>query len=212
VKNGPYIVTGSVPLSEQTIVCDQTGAAIAWQNGREYPLKETYALCRCGKSTNMPFCDGAHARAGFDGTETADRKPYLEAARRIEGPGMDLTDAPDLCASARFCRRGRGVWKLTLASDLPESRALAIEEARLCPSGRLVAWSKDGTALEPELPPSIALVIGPRPGIPGPIWVRGAIEIESADGTVYEARNRVTLCRCGRSANKPYCDGNHESA
>ena len=33
--------------------------------------------------------------------------------------------------------------------------------------------------------------------------------MESADGTTYEIRNRVTLCRCGASQNKPFCDGSH---
>ena len=33
--------------------------------------------------------------------------------------------------------------------------------------------------------------------------------IEGADGEAYEARNRVTLCRCGASNNKPFCDGKH---
>ena len=37
----------------------------------------------------------------------------------------------------------------------------------------------------------------------------GGIPIHGADGQAYEVRNRVTLCRCGRSANKPYCDGAH---
>ncbi|UCF09264.1 MAG: CDGSH iron-sulfur domain-containing protein, partial [Thermoplasmata archaeon] len=43
----------------------------------------------------------------------------------------------------------------------------------------------------------------------GPIWVRGRIPIESADGHIYEIRNRVTLCRCGWSSNKPFCDSSH---
>ena len=43
----------------------------------------------------------------------------------------------------------------------------------------------------------------------GPLWVRGGIPIESADGTLYEIRNRVTLCRCDKSDNKPLCDGSH---
>ena len=43
----------------------------------------------------------------------------------------------------------------------------------------------------------------------GPIWVRGGITVESADGREYEVRNRVTLCRCGQSSNKPFCDGSH---
>jgi CDGSH-type Zn-finger protein len=39
--------------------------------------------------------------------------------------------------------------------------------------------------------------------------VRGCIPIESADGTLWETRNRVTLCRCGKSQNMPFCDGSH---
>jgi CDGSH-type Zn-finger protein len=46
-------------------------------------------------------------------------------------------------------------------------------------------------------------------GVNGPIWVRGEIPIQSADGKIYEVRNRVTLCRCGKSLNKPFCDSSH---
>ena len=42
-----------------------------------------------------------------------------------------------------------------------------------------------------------------------PIWVRGGVKVVAADGTPYEQRNRVTLCRCGQSSNKPFCDGTH---
>ena len=38
------------------------------------------------------------------------------------------------------------------------------------------------------------------------------LEVESAEGERYETRNRVTLCRCGASANKPLCDGTHAEA
>jgi CDGSH-type Zn-finger protein len=43
----------------------------------------------------------------------------------------------------------------------------------------------------------------------GPLWIRGGIPVAGADGREYEVRNRVTLCRCGRSNNKPLCDGSH---
>jgi len=43
----------------------------------------------------------------------------------------------------------------------------------------------------------------------GPIWVKGGVPVESADASVFENRNRVTLCRCGGSKNKPFCDGTH---
>ena len=43
----------------------------------------------------------------------------------------------------------------------------------------------------------------------GPLWVTGGIAVEGADGETYEVRNRATLCRCGASKNKPFCDGEH---
>ena len=57
--------------------------------------------------------------------------------------------------------------------------------------------------------PGIGLVEDPQKKVSGPIWVKGGVEIESEDGQAYEARNRVTLCRCGQSDNKPFCVGNH---
>ena len=79
-----------------------------------------------------------------------------------------------------------------------------------CPSGRLVVWDKaTRQPYEPTFEPSLGLVQDPVAGVSGPIWVRGGIAIESADGEAYEIRNRVTLCRCGASGNKPFCDGSH---
>jgi hypothetical protein len=43
----------------------------------------------------------------------------------------------------------------------------------------------------------------------GLLWVRGGIPVVSADGKPYTVRNRLTLCRCGKSRNKPFCDGSH---
>jgi CDGSH-type Zn-finger protein len=59
------------------------------------------------------------------------------------------------------------------------------------------------------LPLSEQLIEDTAKQVSGPIWVRGGIPVLSADGTTYEIRNRLTLCRCGRSANKPFCDGAH---
>jgi hypothetical protein len=91
-------------------------------------------------------------------------------------------------------------------------RADFVHQVGQCPSGRLRALSiETGVFEEPELAPSIALVTDPAQGVAGPLWVRGGIEVIGADGTPYEARNRVTLCRCGASKNKPFCDGSHAS-
>jgi CDGSH-type Zn-finger protein len=208
-KDGPYLVTGGVPLSEQSICVDNDGQSHGWKEGKKYPTQATYALCRCGQSSNPPFCDGTHTKIQFDGMEQAVDTPYVEQATEIEGPGLRLTDARKFCAAARFCDRAGGIWKLTVQSSNPDARQKAIEEARDCPSGRLVTWDQDGKAIEPDFEPSIGLVEDTQAGKMGPIWVRGGIPIESADGKTYEIRNRVTLCRCGKSSNKPFCDGSH---
>ena len=209
-ENGPYIVSGNIPLAEQVIATDRDGFSEEWRKGQDYSHGEGYALCRCGKSKAKPFCDGNHAKAKFKGRETASRLPYERQASAIEGPNLTLLDAPDLCAFARFCDRGEGVWSYTRASGEKEARDAAVEEACKCPSGRLVAVDREtGEHLEPNLEPSIGVVEDPKMGVSGPLWVRGGITIESADGKPYEARNRVTLCRCGKSGTKPFCDGSH---
>jgi hypothetical protein len=115
-------------------------------------------------------------------------------------------DKQELCVGAGFCDRDAGIWNLIVHSDRPGFREIAIEEAANCPSGRLVLRDIQGNPIEPDYEPSI-VVTEHEDGTPGPLWVRGEVEIESADGVVYEKRNRVTLCRCGKSLNKSLCDG-----
>jgi len=207
-QDGPYVVTGGVPLFRMSIGIDRRGESASWRRGRRYPLLPTYRLCRCGRSATPPFCDGSHA-AGFRGTETASRRAYDEIARRLKGPGMVLQDAPELCASARFCLRAGGVWFLVRRSARPAARRTAIAETVACPAGRLVARRRDNRAIEPRIRPAIAVVTDPLADGRGPLWVRGGLRVVSARGFDWETRNRVTLCRCGRSANKPFCDGSH---
>jgi CDGSH-type Zn-finger protein len=213
IKDGPYIVSGSVPLAEEHVVVGPDGEPASWEQGPSYPEQKTYALCRCGASKHPPFCDGSHVEAALDGTETAPQGADHQHIEKTTGPGVDLTWSEELCIAARFCYAGKDAWGYAEASDNPEDRAKAIEEAGNCPSGSLVAWDKDtGAAIEPPYQPAIGLVEDPRAGTSGPIWVKGGIPIESADGFEYEKRNRVTLCRCGRSQNRPFCDGSHIEA
>jgi CDGSH-type Zn-finger protein len=211
-KDGPYFVYGDIPVAIQVITPNKEGSSWDWKEGRSFPVKPNYRLCRCGHSRNTPFCDDSHLRVHFDGTETAPRVSYQEQARNFDGPALTLSDAQNLCAFARFCDPGGKIWSLVRASNDPKARDLAIREAMYCPSGRLVLHDKKAhKEIEPDLPPSIGEVEDPALGCRGPLWVRGGISIESQDGETYEKRNRVTLCRCGASGNKPFCDGSHAS-
>ncbi len=209
-KNGPYLASGAVPLSRYTIVTGEGGASESWEETESFKSRETYALCRCGQSKSKPFCDGTHAKVGFDGTETASREPYISEARAIEGPTMVLTDSEKLCAFARFCDPNGKVWNQVARTDDRMVRDMFIRQVGNCPAGRLVAWDRKAKkAVEPDLPVSIGLIEDPAQQCSGPVWLRGGIPFVSADGFEYEVRNRVTLCRCGRSQNKPFCDGSH---
>ena len=209
-KDGPYAVTGNIPLARQTIGTDVEGGSETWIAGEEFPPQQKYFLCRCGHSQNKPFCDSTHKKIGFDGTETASRKPFLEQANVTDGPDMQLLDAEKLCAFARYCDTHGQVWNQVAQTDDHAIRTTFIRQVGDCPSGRLVALDKrTGRVLEPELPISIGLVEDPEQQCSGPLWLRGGILVISADGFAYEIRNRVTLCRCGESKNKPFCDGTH---
>ena len=209
-KNGPYIVNGDIPLARQVIATDSGGGSEAWQQGPALAHGETYALCRCGASKTKPFCDGAHLKIGFDGAETASRDAYLNQAKVLDGPALQLTDAEGLCAFARFCDPNGSVWSQVTQTEDPEIRAMFIRQVNACPSGRLVARDKaSGKPIEHALPVSIGLVEDPAQQCSGPLWLQGGIPIVAADGFEYEVRHRVTLCRCGASKNKPFCDGTH---
>jgi CDGSH-type Zn-finger protein len=210
-KDGPYLVEGSVPIARQTIASDAQGDSLGWQEGEAFETQEACALCRCGHSATKPYCDGSHVRVGFDGTETASRQPYAEQATVQDGPTLSLSDAQPLCAYARFCDVAGQVWNL-VEQEGRDAAELTAREAALCPSGRLVVRDRrSGEEFEPTFDPSIGVVSDPAEGLAGPLWVRGGIAVTAADGETYEVRNRVTLCRCGASANKPFCDASHAS-
>lgn len=210
IRDGPYIVTGSVPLIREAAVREGSGPPMEWRKVSEYPLKESYALCRCGQTKSSPYCDGSHVAAKFDGTETAVRRTHREKPRLVKGPGADMDPNAAPCARAQFCQRAGGIGQLIADSGDAEKRDLAIEIAGQCPAGRLVIYDKiESAPIEPELEKSISVTEDPGRKTSGPLWVKGGIVIEGADGEPYLAANSAALCRCGRSKRMPFCDGSH---
>jgi CDGSH-type Zn-finger protein len=219
ISNGPYLVEGSIPLTHMHIVVNEQGESLSWREGEAVtgPAAHSFALCRCGQSAIKPFCDGAHQRIDFDGSETASREPYKVQAEHIEGPTLVLDDAKALCAFARFCDTKGSVWNLVLKSDQLDVASVVAQQAGDCPGGRLRARQRAQAqaadqSIEPHFEPSIGLVQDTAKDVSGPLWVMGGIQVQGADGVAYETRNRVALCRCGASSNKPFCDGNHVSS
>ena len=113
------------------------------------------------------------------------------------------------CIHVEACVRGlptvfdptRRPW---IAPGLATADAVA-RVVRRCPTGALHYRRRNGV---PESPPPRTEV---RPEPNGPLYVHGSLKIRLPAGET-TAETRVALCRCGASANKPYCDGAHEAA
>ncbi len=210
-ESGPYLVYGAPPLSQQFIVADSRGECRTYQKGEEYSTEEQpTALCRCGHSKNLPYCDSSHTTAHWSPLLTAPNTSILSNAEVIEGDDLTLVDNERYCVYARFCHPAGGTWRLSEESADPQARKEAIRQASLCPGGRLTAWGVDQDApYELKFEPDLGLLEDPSIGVSSGLWVRGGIVIRRENGEAYEVRNRVVLCRCGSSHNKPYCDGSH---
>ncbi len=208
IPDGPYLVQGSVPLKRRRTVRSEHDEPVAWETTAVLETGERYALCRCGQSSNKPFCDGTHASVGFDGTETAASSTYDERVTVYPGEQLLVRDDRSVCEHAGFCsNRLTNVWELAGApSDADDVlRAQLITMIELCPSGALsYRLTPEGDDLEPELDVEVGV------SADGPLLLSGGIPVARADGRPFELRNRVTLCRCGASKNKPLCDGSHK--
>lgn len=221
-EEGPYLLYGTLPIEQEIILPNRDGGSWSYKKGKSYnntkERKESEenhipcALCRCGESKNAPFCTGAHYNAEWDPTERASFEPILDNAKVTEGPSVILADNEKYCAYARFCDSYGTVWGLAEQHLDENGKATFKHEVEHCPSGRLIAWDRaSGEKIEPSFTPAIGVIQDPQLAISGPLWLKGGIRVESTSGRSYEVRNRTTLCRCGNSRNKPFCDGSHAS-
>ena len=128
-------------------------------------------------------------------------------------PGEKLNVAWDgrLCIHVGECTRasgelfvgGRDPW---CQPDLAGAGEVADVVAR-CPTGALSITHKDGGGMEPTIDSNTITVSNN-----GPLYVRGNLDIDGAADDMPGVRSRAALCRCGKSASKPFCDNSHEGS
>src|ERR1700704_2078051 len=132
--NGPYLVSGNVPLRRKRAVVSEHGEPMTWRTTEVLDVRETYALCRCGGSANKPFCDGTHSRNEFDGSENAPTDSYDSRAKRYEGTGIVMLDDRGICEHAGFCgNRATNAWKMAKQTEDTVIRAQLIAMVERCP-------------------------------------------------------------------------------
>jgi CDGSH-type Zn-finger protein len=192
--DGPYLVKNLEALTNS--------------KGETLPTKEALALCRCGCSTTKPFCSGMHKQVGFNSANLSDGS----LDRRVDYPGDRITihDNRGICAHSGFCTDNlREVWRLNQEPWIDPHGAAAEEIAavvRMCPSGAL-SYSTGGVEHR-DREGSPAILVSRN----GPYFVYGRIELVDAQWGDSASREHYTLCRCGQSKNKPFCDGSHWAA
>jgi CDGSH-type Zn-finger protein len=174
-------------------------------NGKRLQTKPAMGLCRCGASLNKPFCDGNHKYAGFTDEISPDRT--ADKATRYEGRDITLMNNPLLCSIAGYCHQElASVFNLKsdpwidLDGDTLEHIKSLIEK---CPSGAL-SYSINGQP-QPVSDREATITIEKN----GPLRITGGIELKDAHWGQGASQEHYSLCRCGASKNKPFCDGSH---
>ena len=157
-------------------------------------------VCRCGDSNNAPFCDGTHSKVGFDG---GCEEPPAAALKTWEGKTLRTVFNPNACMHVFYCKPLKELRERELAGDA-EAAAEIMRVVGTCPSGALTYETKTELVEPAPVPgPAVDIMEGGEVRIQADFDINVPL-LERLDG------NRATLCRCGRSKNKPWCDGRHK--
>lgn len=190
------------------IRCDSKGpyfvknCKLCREDGEVIEAGESYALCRCGGTSNSPFCDGSHLKNGFDG-KLDSREPGRVKSYR--GEDITIHFDPYLCRHAKVCvenspnvfkAEGRP-WIVLESYDLEQ----LITTIKACPSGAL-SYTVGGVHYENYFDED-RIVLEED----GPLNLQGCITFKSENDR--KELKHCSLCRCGKSKKKPYCDGSH---
>jgi len=174
--------------------------------GEELRNLKGAALCRCGASDNKPFCVGAHGEIGFSDRKETDG----QLDKRVNYVGKEITihDNRGICSHVGFCTDSLpSVFKLGEEPWIDPNGASKdeiITTIEKCPSGALSCSLEGVEHRDQEREPLVTV------SKDGPYFVTGGIQIVGHENRAEEVSNEhCTLCRCGSSKNKPFCDGTH---
>jgi len=192
------------------------------QNSKGEPLSTVrgVALCRCGASKNKPFCDGTHSTIGFSsenkvdenvGTGIGEKKIVKDKRKDYVGKKITIHDNRRICSHAAECVNNLpSVFKLNsrpwINPDAAEVEEI-VDTIRKCPSGAL-SYSIDSIEYRDQNDRNPMVTVSKD----GPYVITGRVElmgdnIRFGDGA---SKEHYTLCRCGASNIKPFCDGMHK--
>jgi len=189
--SGPYVISNVSNL--------KTSRAESVKTAR------TMVLCRCGKSGSKPHCDGTHTKIDFNSSKIEGRQP--DRVDNYVGKEITIHDNRGVCSHAGYCTDNLpSVWRMQTEPWIdPDGASVEeiIQVIEMCPSGALSYTLKGIKRDAVEREPGISLHKD------GPYNMVGGIALEDYNGSTPESNEHCTLCRCGGSKNKPFCDGTH---
>jgi CDGSH-type Zn-finger protein len=196
--NGPYLYFRNFDPKPVEGLTNSKGETLA---------NPTYtALCRCGQSENKPFCDGTHGTVHFNDRKETDG--HLDKRMNYKGGKITIHDNRGICSHAGFCTdnlpsvflMGQEPWIDPGGASVQE----IIQTIEKCPSGAL-SYSLDGIEYrDQDREPMVTA------SKDGPYYLSGGVEVLGHEPRAEEvSAEHCTLCRCGSSRNKPFCDGTH---
>ena len=173
--------------------------------GEAIETKNVIALCRCGSSKNKPFCDGTHKAIAWEDAKDSDRVP--DRMDTYQGHEHIILDNRGICSHAGYCTSGLpAVWRTGVEPWIDPDGAPADEAQRVirrCPSGAL-SYRQDGTTHN-----AFSDTREIQVSKDGPYRIRGGVVLDDSTFGEGASREHYALCRCGKSRNKPFCDGTH---
>jgi CDGSH-type Zn-finger protein len=210
LPNGPYYLLNDM----QPKIVENLQSS----EGKQLSTIVGIALCRCGASKNKPFCDGTHGTIGFSSVNkvaengSSGEKTIKDRRKSYVGKKLTIHDNRRICSHAAECVNNLPTVFRLNARPWIDPDAATLEEIvntiRKCPSGAL-SYSIDGVEYKDqnERKPMVTVSNDGPYVITGGIDLIGDNNIQFGDGA---SKEHYTLCRCGASNNKPFCDGMHK--
>lgn len=196
------------PLKLEITPQDSTFENILFSKDKEpIPIKTSVFFCRCGQSHKQPYCDGTHKRVGF-----SDKKEITEdLLQHYEGKDVTITFNRSICSGAAQCvEKFSHIYSSQSSTNWINPDAGNLEEiqqsVKNCPSGAL-SFKINGQQQSGETYANQRLDIIKK----GPLQIKGNITLEGITFSTNANEEKYTLCRCGASKNKPFCDYSHAS-
>ncbi len=174
-------------------------------SGEKLDTPRVISLCRCGESSNKPYCDGTHGEIGFVGEREKEDK---NGTNNYVGEKITIHDNRYICCHHGTCNlenvfeSEKRPWIDPDGSDNVDEIIRVVKE---CPSGAL-AYTRDGEKVDSWNTEQKVIVTKD-----GPLHVQGGVELKDDQQSerVLVSKEHYTLCRCGKSKKKPFCDGSH---